>query len=108
MTIVQAQSTSNNSLLKVCRGPLRNLQTVGKSNFGDQLCRLDRGVHVLKCLCFLLRQVGKGFQQHAECTLGSLHSTLVLDRENQYELCSALRDSLQELLTACCDYSTLA
>ena len=60
MTIVQAQSTSNNSLLKVCRGPLRNLQTVGKSNFGDQLCRLDRGVHVFKCLCFLLRQVGKG------------------------------------------------
>ena len=59
----QAQSTSNNSLLKVCRGPLRNLQTIGKSNFGDQLCRLDRGVHVFKCLCFLLLQVGKGFRQ---------------------------------------------
>jgi hypothetical protein len=37
--------------------------TVGKSNFGDQLCRLDRGVHVFKCLCFLLLQVGKGLQQ---------------------------------------------
>ena len=33
----QAQSTSNNSLLKVCRGPLRNLQTVGKSNTGAEI-----------------------------------------------------------------------
>ena len=42
-----------------------------------------------RCSCFLLRQVGKGFQQHAECTIYELCSgawwRLVVEPEEEFD-----------------------